>query len=63
MSTAFNIVEIPDAKMKTAMLALPGGAKIELLEYTAPAGRRHTDRECVMLAVFMLPWISQEPGS
>lgn len=25
--------------MKTAMLALPGGSKFELLEYTAPADR------------------------
>lgn len=39
MRPDFDIVGLPDAKMNTAMLSLPGGSKIELLEYTAPTNR------------------------
>jgi catechol 2,3-dioxygenase-like lactoylglutathione lyase family enzyme len=45
---ASEITGVPGAELKLAVLKTPGGHKIELLEYLAPAGRkRHVDlRPC-----------------
>lgn len=40
MSAELNVVGIPGAIMDNAMLALPDGSMIELLEYSAPADRK-----------------------
>lgn len=39
MSPNLNVIGVPDAIMDNAMVALPDGSRIELLEYSAPAER------------------------
>jgi glyoxylase I family protein len=44
---AQEITGVEGAEIKLAVLRAPGGHKIELLEYLAPADRKHTDiRPC-----------------
>ena len=44
---AREITGVEGAEIKLAVLKTPGGHKIELLEYLAPAGRKHADiRPC-----------------
>ena len=38
---AAEITGVPDAEISLAVLKAPGGHKIELLQYTAPADRKH----------------------
>lgn len=40
MSPELNVIGVPDAVMDNAMVALPDGTRVELLEYSAPAGRK-----------------------
>lgn len=40
MSPELNVIGVPDAVMDNAMVALPDGSRIELLEYSAPADRK-----------------------
>lgn len=40
MSPELNVVGVPDAVMENAMVALPDGSRVELLEYSAPADRK-----------------------
>lgn len=40
MSPEMNVIGVPDAVMDNAMVALPDGSRVELLEYSAPADRK-----------------------
>lgn len=40
MSPELNVIGVPDAVMDNAMVALPDGTRVELLEYSAPADRK-----------------------